>query len=379
MSISIFNCWPCSKKSNQDTSPTIITNANVSPGKVEFVRTDNGPLKQTVSKIIPQDISLKDLFYACETGKVEIVKAYLGNNVGGFSQKSKSTAALKDPFPIHIATAAEQFEVVKCIVELAKIYFPHNANKYSTNQLTSNHFSPLHIASENGFNGIVKYLLKEDSSNINDKCDDSSKQPSMTALHLASRFGHTQTVTLLLECEANKADINATNSMNKTPLYLAAEYGHEAVAKLLLANGADPSIASKKNGTNDQTPLHQAALHGFTEIIKELLLNKKANVNAKDAMGNTPLHLAALEGKQDVIKLLLDNGAEVNEQNDLGNTSLHFAMQNGYSEISTLLTDAGAEILKNLQGETPEILVRKRANSTAKKEPVNVTFVKTKA
>lgn len=57
---------------------------------------------------------------------------------------------------------------------------------------------------------------------------------------------------------------------------------------------------------NDNTPLHYAAHHGHTEIIKCLLKVNDIDVNCKDRKGNTPLHLAALNGHKDAIIILLN-------------------------------------------------------------------------
>jgi hypothetical protein len=68
----------------------------------------------------------------------------------------------------------------------------------------------------------------------------------------------------------------------------------------------DPNFVSRK-GTNDDMPLHWAAQKGRGDVV-ELLLNNKADVNAKNKAGQTPLHLAALNEDRPMMDLLRQHG-----------------------------------------------------------------------
>ncbi|XP_014226426.1 tankyrase-2-like [Trichogramma pretiosum] len=106
------------------------------------------------------------------------------------------------------------------------------------------------------------------------------------------------------------------------PLHLALHCGREAVVELLLRNGADPNSPCE----HKFTPLHVIGQTGncaytFFGIIEEL--NLKVKVNARNEVGNAPLHLALARQRLWMSKWLLKNGADPNLANAMGLTPLH--------------------------------------------------------
>jgi len=93
--------------------------------------------------------------------------------------------------------------------------------------------------------------------------------------------------------------------------------GRSAVANLLLERGAE--VNAKDN--NGRTALMEAAKVGHPDVV-QLLLDNRAEVNTSDFKGNTALILAAWMVQTDVVKLLLAKGAEVNTTNNTGETAL---------------------------------------------------------
>ncbi|MBR1437053.1 MAG: ankyrin repeat domain-containing protein, partial [Synergistaceae bacterium] len=79
------------------------------------------------------------------------------------------------------------------------------------------------------------------------------------------------------------------------------------------------------------------------ELVK-LLLENGANVQAVDERGGTVLMYAASRSEPEILKLLLDNGAEINAQDESGITALMLAVRSNSSEAIKLLLDAGAKI-----------------------------------
>ena len=77
---------------------------------------------------------------------------------------------------------------------------------------------------------------------------------------------------------------------------------------------------------------------------KELLLERGAEIDARDEdSGATPLYNAASWGKLDVVKLLIDKGADVTARNKAGKTPLAAAEENGFKEVASALRARGAK------------------------------------
>lgn len=120
------------------------------------------------------------------------------------------------------------------------------------------------------------------------------------------------------------ADVNTRDAIyGNTPLHWATAFGNKEIAKLLVDNGADTNAKDD----NAFTPLHYAVNNNNKEMAKILINN--SNVNAKNINGDTPLHVATqndinYEDKQDIINLLLENGADAEATNNEGKTPADF-------------------------------------------------------
>jgi ankyrin repeat protein len=92
-----------------------------------------------------------------------------------------------------------------------------------------------------------------------------------------------------------------------TPLHLAAFFGHRGAVERLLAAGAALGAVSHNSLTN--TPLHAATAGQHTDVAL-LLIERGADVNARDSGGHTPLHIAAENGSVPVVEAMLASGGD---------------------------------------------------------------------
>lgn len=121
--------------------------------------------------------------------------------------------------------------------------------------------------------------------------------------------------------------INSFSADGFTALGLAAYFGYGELVKWLLSQGANPNIPS----TNPfrVTPLHSACAVPNFEIA-ELLIQNKAEVNARQKKGVTPLHSAAHNGHRDLVRLLIENGADIEAKMDNGKNPKDLAEESGF-------------------------------------------------
>ena len=113
------------------------------------------------------------------------------------------------------------------------------------------------------------------------------------------------------------------------------------------------SVPGDYGGPGDGRPLHAAAFHGRTEIVR-LLGEAGAEIHWRDVAGRTALYWAAWKGRTGAAGALLDLGARTEDGDKWGGTPLHIASVNGLVEVVQLLLDHGASpSAQDEDGETP--------------------------
>jgi len=128
----------------------------------------------------------------------------------------------------------------------------------------------------------------------------------------------------------------------------------------LLEHGADPNMFMRSSKA-----LAIAVTIGNVEIVR-YLIDAGADINYTSSDGVSVLHKAALNGSVSTVKLLLERGAYVNERQVTGTTALMLAVTNGHNKIVEILLDAGADPnIKYESGRTALDYARNNRNSYA--------------
>lgn len=114
------------------------------------------------------------------------------------------------------------------------------------------------------------------------------------------------------------------------------------------------NVISSVEQKSKRSPLHIATKHGHLHLV-EFLLNKGANIEARDKLLKTPLHYACENGHALVVKMLMDNNADPFEKDNCGRSTLHYAVYSGNTDIVDLLAQHSTEIVhqKDHAGRTP--------------------------
>ncbi len=248
---------------------------------------------------------------------------------------------------LHDAVKSGDFNKVEELLSKKKIF---GKKRFDVNEWDSNGDTPLLCAvfTSKG-NEAIAQLLLDHGAEINRP----TRRGGRTPLHVAALYGPVGLVNFLLE---RGADINAQGLSGKTPFYVAATKCNEGILRLLFkgndediirllfSRGADPNV--KRDG---RTALHDLAKAyqnvakpgKYTRIIREeeeiirerekkmltmqLLLELGASPEIQDEENHTVLHWAAYEGEVDVVKLLLDHGADIEAQTHEYDTPLSLA------------------------------------------------------
>lgn len=208
----------------------------------------------------------------------------------------------------------------------------------------------LHWALLSGNDKLAERLLKKGAdASISNSTHHSS-------FYIAAQKGKGKIMDLMMETCPEKIDIYSDRH-NWTALHTAVREGWKEATRFLLRNHVDINARSALG----KTPLHLAASKYHTGMLQELL---KANpdLNAQDMQGNTPLHEAALADTVSfkTIKMLLAKGADPSIRNKDGLTPLQLAVQRRRMKMAELLSNAELDRFNQSEnGKDDEAYVRK--------------------
>lgn len=139
--------------------------------------------------------------------------------------------------------------------------------------------------------------------------------------------------------KARDLKFDARSATERNVLSYAVEADCQGVIDALVSTGEFESMIDQKDDRG-MTSLHHAGKAGIAHMV-ELLCSKGADLNARDHLGNTPLHHSVNEA---TTQALLNAGADVNAVNNHSATPLHYSAQAGAAHMIELLHDRGADM-----------------------------------
>jgi len=203
-------------------------------------------------------------------------------------------------------------------------------------------WTALHYAAAAGEESIVQVLLDRGA----DK--NARTKLGLSAIHSAARGGRLGVVEQLLRYGVNPTSITHDG---ETLLFSAVSGGNENMVKLVLgANGSkDINCFTRKNG---MSPLVVAALMKRSDLVK-ILVENGADVKAGHADGYTALHAAAAKDNLEIVRYLLDHGADPNAEDIYFGTPFTEAVESMASVRRELLSHGGDISIESRYGRTP--------------------------
>lgn len=185
--------------------------------------------------------------------------------------------------------------------------------------------SLVHIAAEFADKDILLALLRNNA----DACSKDKK--GNTALHYAVSRNCINMIDILM---GQRIDINAKNGQFHTALYSACEYDFPDVVRRLIYHKADVSIKEKYLGWS---PLHRACEKGHLNVVR-VLLDAGANFDEVGESEDTPLHVAVKNGREEIVEELVRRGADVTAVDSYEESALDIARRKKSKKIIELLS-----------------------------------------
>ena len=258
-------------------------------------------------------------------------------------------------------------------LEVVRVLLDHGANaKLETKEGET----ALHIVSRGKYNsegyrvGITRLLL-ERGGDVNARSKNAS-----TPLHLAVLNGRLEVVRFLLDHGANtklEAKEGATALHIVSPGKYDCEKHRVGIARLLLERGGNVNAQSK----NGCAPLHLAVFHGRLEVAR-FLLDHSANTKLEIEGGETALGIVSRskydseEHRVGMVRLLLEHGGDVNARNKNTFTPLHVAVFNGKLEVARVLLDNGANAKLEIEGGESALHIMSRGKYDSEEHRVGI-------
>lgn len=245
------------------------------------------------------------IYYAATTGNQSIIEALMKKKINFKNLNHKGESA--------IFGAARGFRKNHNKLNTFQ-YLEHLG--LSLNQKNKDGLSPLFVLAEkNKDENVISYFLEK--GNDANQLDKEGNNPLMKS----AISNNTSVITALL---AKTKDINAQNKQGLSALTLAVENNTLEAIDFLLSKGLNAQVVDKA----ENTLYHYAVKRGDIKVL-EKISHYPININQKNSEGLTPLQVAVMTAKNlDVVRLLLNKGADKNLSTDLGETVYELAQEN---------------------------------------------------
>ncbi|HET9643368.1 MAG TPA: ankyrin repeat domain-containing protein, partial [Burkholderiaceae bacterium] len=259
------------------------------------------------------------LMVAAFEGHTEAVRKFLGLRADADRKTSHGVT------PLHEAAAGGNPDIIEILQPIVT----------GLEERCSAGNTPLMVAASLGRSAAVRKLLElgADPTLKNDK--------RQTLLHISAAAGNPEIIEIP---QITATGLNESDITGGTPLMFAALHGHLAAVRKLLSLGADPRVTD----SDGISAFHSAAKAGSSEIIEELLPHV-SHIDESINDGRSALELAVHGGHLDAARTLLRLGAGLSPD-DYGYTLLHVAAVNGDSDLIKVM----GEYVENIDELTPD-------------------------
>lgn len=184
-----------------------------------------------------------------------------------------------------------------------------------------------------------------------------------TAFHSACQCADQQMVEYILEL---RPDVYVLDAGGSTALHHACLNPRSEMIDYLHKKG----IALDAQNYAGWSPLHVTARHGNVKGTQYLLKMRPDLIDARCARGGTPLIFAASQQMVDVVRILLDAGADVHAETVLGATALDYAVDLNNQSIIDLIEQHKAHQVRKNKNAKKKLRKKNKKNNAAVQEPV---------
>ncbi|KAF3164646.1 hypothetical protein TWF751_009541 [Orbilia oligospora] len=352
----------------------------------------------------PENLTnMAPLMFAAKQGFIECVRLLLNEPYLAIDRRDRNGYTA-----LHLATMEGHFEIVQLLSshgadisaeepskKLTTLHMAANRGDerivqyfldkgVDTEQQDSTGRTPLDLAAGSGHIGVVTILLTKGAQVFVTPWTLRDRLHGRTAVRPAAKHGHLQVLKLLFEHKGNESSAEKSEGWDDNKgicLYEGIIGRHEGVVDYIMDPTAEERLEQiyakstvaqvairtgnlsmvqlilKKRTTIDGTKktweLHSALGKGNLDILK-LVLNSGADINARSEKGEATLHIATKRGDNHIVEYLLKHGAVVGVVALNGHTALHEAAIHNRFEIARMLLDRGADIhALDALGKTP--------------------------